>query len=775
MQEAIHKILKQRVFLPHENSWEDVSQRVSNIYPPIYEYLLNMDFIFSSPTLMNACTKERTGTLSSCFTMPAIGDSILEIGNSVTDCMVVTKSGGGIGIDLSTLRSSSESVKGIAGKKSSGPLSFLQLYNTVLHEVSQGGSRRGAGMALLDISHPNILDFINAKINLKDYKRFNLSIKIGNDFYDTLLATPDAHHYVKEVTTGKIYPLKDENGKEITVKELWDKILYNAWLMAEPGIFNKDIAFNRCSTNNLDRIVICNPCAEYVGIPGQSCSLGSINLSHLVENKKFNWEKFKDIIIKATKAINATIDVNNFPLKSIDKITKDIRPIGLGYMGLAHCLYKKGIAYNSREAFKFIKELTFFMTLTSMKTSVELAKEFGAYPKYDYDVFMKANSRFFDNNVFNSGVRDIDIEKLKRDIKKYGVRNSSFTAIAPTGTLSTYAETSSGVEPVFALSYYRKVENLQGTYDEIYTVDKVFKDYLEKKFDEKDIKKILKEVADANGSCQGCDLIPESDKKIFVTAHDLTPKEHLDVLGIVSAGVSLSVSKTINLPNEITVEEMGDIYLEAYKKGIIGVTVYRDGCREGILVHEKSVEALRPNTIIYSSSPKRPKELPCDVHRINAMIKNDKGEKVSENFILFVGLLDGKPYEFFVGRISDVNISKSITTGILIRVKSGQYAFKYDDEILVNDINKVFNSSDYETYSRLVSSLLRKGEHPKYVIEQLTKCPGSIVDFSKAVIRMLKKYIKNGEEASVCNSCGSKKIYIDGCKQCPSCGVSDCS
>jgi len=1263
MKDSLLKILKDRYFLSTESAWEDIAKRVSEIYPPIFDYINNMEFIPSSPTLMNANTKgERKGTLSSCFPMGKIDDSINGIFDAVKECAEVTKMGGGVGYDFSTLRSSQEGIKGIGGKNSSGPLPFINVFNSVLDGVQQGGVRRGAGMALLDITHPDILDFIDAKKNLNQFNRFNFSIKIGNDFYEKLEKTPDAIHIVKSIDKGTEFELHDKDWIPVTVKSLWDKILHSAWLVAEPGIFNKDTAYERCSVNNLSDTILSNPCftgdtlvavadgrnsvsikqlvdegvdipvytlnhkgeieikpfinprltqkqikvykvkfdsgleikctanhkflttegnfkeaidlkdgdsikninkhkmllteaypwmkktsgqdyfifenngkkkaehrivaeykinrklkfneivhhlnytgldnsidnllvmtnkehidfhkkdmmgsknsvfkikdkikwkqklseankglkngnsknisneeifniikefskntvgnyfsfqhwkklnlplintkkntyrlgsveeyciksgvefilgvqysklekqynnliinnfnfylnketkeflidrkceccgngfitdyehrqvtfcspsclhkyidkpfmfdkykfsnkylersnvkeriqntfdiikkykikkynnflkevkearniirnnnpfapsltyiqenlnklnsiediikvaennlknfkdkhglseicggfnhkvvsvsfygledvydgtvennhtilvggkefindfgkistewivtsqcAEFVNIPYTSCALGSIDLSKLVEYRKFNWEKFETLIIEATRFINATLDVNNYPLKHIKETTLDIRPIGLGFMGLAHCLFKKGIPYNSKEAITFAKDMMLYMTLCAMKESVEIAKKDGVYPEFNYDVFMKANERFFKHNIKN-----IDVKQLQKDIKKHGVRNSCFTSIAPTGTLSTLAETSSGVEPVFALSYMRKVEKLNKQYDILYINDSVFENYVNNNFTEKECEQIFKGVSENKGSCQKCDLIPIEYKKIFITAGDLNPQEHLDMLEVINQGVSLSVSKTINLPEKITQEEMGDIFIDAYKVGIIGTTIYRDSCREGILVHNKKTEINRPDEIVYMSAPKRPKEIECDVHRINAMIKDNKGEKVQERFIIFVGLLNNKPYEFFVGKIEDVNIPKNIETGTLVRVKSGQYAFKYEDEILIHDINKTFHSEEFSTFSRLVSSLLRHGGHPKYVIDQLGKCPGTIADFSKATIRMLKKYITDGEEADSCSVCGTKKIYEGGCKKCPICGVSDC-
>jgi len=765
MKESILKLLKDRYFLPNEDSWEQLAERVGKIYDPITEYVKNMMFVPSTPTLMNANTRgKRVGTLSSCFPMN-IEDSIEGIFDSLKEAALVTKYGGGVGYDFSNLRSEKEFVKGIGGRMSSGPLPFIKIFNEMLDGVQQGGSRRGAGMALLDIEHPSILAFIKEKQNLGTCNRFNFSIKVSDQFYKDLDKNPDKIHKVKLID-GKFVDLLDEIEKPVTVKQLWDLIIDCAWTTAEPGLFNRDIAFRQCTVTNIDKTVICNPCSEFSDIPYSSCNLGSINLSKLVFNGVFNWNVFSVLIGLATRFLDSVIDHNKFPIKKIEFITKKIRPLGLGFMGLAHCLYKMKIAYNSKEAYKFAETMSRYLTLRSMQESVELAKEAGtSYPAFDYDLFMTANKRFF----IEDKCQEIDVKKLVHDIKKFGIRNSSQTSIAPTGSISTICMVSGGMEPLFALTYARKIEKLNKEYDILYVSDPIFDEYLNENFTQEQKTKILQEVADDKGSCRKCKDIPEEWKKIFVVASDLNPIEHLDILQSVAINTSLSVSKTINLPNSCSKEEIGNVYREAHKRGVIGVTVYRDGCREGILVHNLKDEEI----INYHDAPKRPKSLPCHVYRISVF---NKVSQESEKWIVFVGLFKNHPYEVFAGKVELVDLMSSIEEGAITKVKSGIYQFEYNGEVLIKDIRSIFHSDVHEALTRLISSCLRHGVRPEFINEQLSKSDGNIVDFNKAIIRAFKKYIKEQETGQLCPKCNNKMIYAEGCVKClnPECGFAKC-
>jgi ribonucleoside-diphosphate reductase alpha chain len=759
MNKDIEKLLRDRYFLQTENTWDDVCERLKSLYPPMCEYLKDMKFIYSSPTLMNYCNNnERAGTLSSCFPM-YLEDSIEGIFDAIKEAALVTKAGGGVGYDFSVLRGSKENIKTL-NANSSGPVTFIEGFNGVLDMIRQGGKRRGAGAALLDITHPDIIEFINVKKDKNKLNRVNLSVKIPNVFYEKLKISPDAAHTVRNVMNNDEYELKNEEGEIITVKQLWNMLIDRAWESAEPGIFNSDIAFNQCTVTNVDKHVLINPCFEFVNIPYTACSLGSINLSKLVEGKKFDWEKFEDVIVHAVRALNTTIDKNKFPLKKIKEMTLKTRPIGLGYMGLAHALFKKEMPYNSERAIKFVEEMTRYLTLRAMRESVDLAKVFKAsYEAFDYDLFMKANERFFKYKH----CRNIDIEQLQKDIKKYGIRNSAFTAVAPTGTLSFISECSSGIEPVFALAYHRRIEVGNKEYETVYVADPVFEEYLSTNYTEEIKNNILKEVSENSGSCQKCKDIPKEMREIFVVANDLTPMEHLDILEVGCRNISMSVSKTVNVPEDIKKEELSTIFLAAHGKGIVGLTVYRQGSREGILLAGNTkVE----DAIVERDAPKRPKSLPCHVYKIT--VKGDQ-------WVVFVGLYKEHPYEVFAGKVNLVDIPSTIAEGVLTKVKSGTYVFEYNGEILIKDIAKIFESAEQEALTRMISTNLRHGTPVEFIIDQLSKSYGTIVDFNKAILRALKTYMKEKKLNKQCPSCGQTLMYKEGCIACIHCGWSKCA
>ena len=758
MNDNIMKLLKDRYFLKDEKNWEDIAKRVSFLYPDIYEEIKNMDFIPSTPTLLNANTAgERKGTLSSCFPMN-IGDSIEDIFNSLKEAAIVTKASGGVGFDYSFLRSSKENIESL-NRNSSGPLPFINIFDSMLDGIQQNGVRRGAGMALLSIEHPDILDFIKAKSNTNKFNRNNFSVSVSNKFYEELISSPNKIHLVK-LKNGSYIPLKDGEGKEVTVSQLWFLLMQNAWKTAEPGIMNYDIAWDRCSVKNVDNHVLSNPCNEFINIPYSSCNLGSINLSHLVEDKKFDWEKFSIIISKSVRFLNKVIDNNIFPIEKIKDVTLNIRPIGLGAMGLAHCLYKLEIPYNSKEAFEFTEKVFKYLTLKGMYESVRLAEEENkSYPKFDLNIFIKANKRFFNNEC----IYDLDTSKLKFDIEKNGIYNSCITSIAPTGSISTIAESSSGIEPVFALSYKRKIEKLNKEYDVMYITDKVFEKYLDNNYKEKK-EIILEEISNNKGSCQKSKYLTDKEKSIFVTASDISPKDHIEILSAVANNISLSVSKTINLPKDASIFDVENVYLESWKKGIIGVTLYRDGCREGILIHDdKNKEEIEYK----KDAKKRSKDIECDIYRIK--IKN-------EEFTVLVGIDNEtkKPYEIFVDN-NHVDVTQH-KKGIIRKEKKRHYNLIIGNKVVIENIAKSFNKI-YGTLTRIISMSLRHGIDLEYIIDQLLKSD-EFISFDKAIARVLKKYLEDGKivkKSMICTNCGSNDfIYSDSCPTCKNCSFSKC-
>jgi len=771
----IENILTERYYLKQEASWDQISKRLSEIHLPMYDYIQSRTFIPSTPTIMNLNTKgERNGTLSSCFIL-GVKDSIDDIMESMHEAALVTKASGGVGYDWSKLRGSNENVKSISAN-SGGVMSFIGIFDAVLDGVRQGGKRRGAGMSMLSIYHPDILKFIEAKALTKKkkrdddsdekYSRSNFSVRPDKKFYEVLKKTPDRIFKTRNVVDGKENVLKDDAGTEYTYKMLWDKIIHNAWDFAEPGIFNGELAVERCTCKHITDEVYSNPCSEYVHIPYTSCNLGSINLSHLVDldKKDINWKRLETITEEATIYLNGIIDNNSYPVQKIHDETHAVRPIGLGMMGLAHTFFKLGIGYDSDKACELTRNISKFITLVSMRRSMQLAKKLGkTYKYYNHDVFMDANKRFFTEDTFVG----IDIVQLKADIKKYGVHNSCFTSIAPTGTISYIADTSSGIEPVFGLVFTRKIEKENKTYEHVYIVDPVFEEFVETTY-QKDKDIIYHYVASHNGSCQGCPFLTKEEQVAFKVAGDITPMGHLKVLAEVANNISLSVSKTINLPNDCSEKELGDVFLKAQELGIIGVTVYRDGSRKGILVHETK------NKFVISKTQaiKRPKDVNGELHLFTIG---------KHKYYTAIGVDDeGNPYEVFTG-FNEGKKDEVFTEpekGIIRKMSRGDYIFIGEDKEKFSLTNGHSDDSA-DVITRSLSWGLRHGGGIEHAVHQIEKTSGPMTSFSKVLARTLKKYIKDNTLISgeTCPVCNSKLIRIEGCAKCssPTCGYSKCS
>ena len=778
MNESIMKVLRDRYFLRGEFTWEMLADRVGGIYTPATNLIREMKFIPSTPTLMNGNTKgQRLGGLSSCFPM-GIEDSIDGIFDSLKDAALVTKAAGGVGYNFSKLRSSKEEVGSLDGRTSTGPLPFMDMFNSMLDGIRQGGARRGAGMAMLDVHHPDILEFIDSKKNWQTERlsRFNISVRMTDEFYEKLDDTPDAPMIVRNVVDKKETELKDENGNIVTYKQLWDKIISMAHHCAEPGIFNSDIAYRQCSVTNYSTDVLANPCSEFSNIANSSCNLGSLNISKYVKKGEFDWGEFGTDIGIATRFLNAVIDVNTFPTDKIEKTTRAIRPIGLGVMGLAHALILMGIPYTSIEAKTFTSELIGYITLRSMKESIELAKVDGPYEAFDLDTFLKANDRFFFNNniLTETGkILDIDVNTILDDLQKYGVRNSCFTSIAPTGTISFIANVSGGIEPLFALAFARKIEkerdkNGNLVYDIAYMADEYFDKMLTEKYADSK-QEILKYTSEHKGSCQGCPLLSTEDQLLFKTAQDMKSVEHLDILEATARMTSLSVSKTINLPKTATVQEVADVYIDAYKRGIIGVTVYRDESRGGVLVH--SVED--GSKIEKHDAPKRPVELPAEMHQF---VVN------KQSYYVATGLMGSDLYEVFTGinhnDDGELYIPKSVKNGKLIKRSRGHYDFVTEDGTIYKMTNG-HSSAEADALTRSISTSLRHGVDISILVQQLEKTKGALNSFAKAITRTLKHYIADGTkvQGEKCPKCGADLVRIEGCKKCSNlidCGYSVC-
>ncbi|CAD5243302.1 adenosylcobalamin-dependent ribonucleoside-diphosphate reductase [Thermococcus camini] len=534
----------------------------------VEEYLRLMTgqvFMPNTPALINS--GRPLGMLSACFVVP-IEDDMESIMKAAHDVAMIQKMGGGTGINFSKLRPEGDFVGTTAGA-ASGPVSFMHLIDAVSDVIKQGGVRRGANMGILEVWHPDIEKFIHAKeknVGTNVLSNFNISVGIWADFWEAL-------------REGKRYPLINprtgERAKEIDPKSLFEELAFMAWAKADPGVVFFDVINKRnvLEPAKGEKIRATNPCGEEPLYDYESCNLASINLAKFVkydENGEpyFDWDEYAYVIQKVAKYLDNAIDVNKFPLPEIDRNTKLTRRIGVGMMGLADALFKLGIAYNSKEGYDFMRKATEYLTFYAYKYSVEAAKKRGPFPLYEESKYKDGElpvEGFYHREIWN-----LPWDELAEEIKKFGVRNGMVTTCPPTGSVSMIADTSSGIEPIFALVYKKSV-----TVGEFYYVDPVFESELKKRGLYSD--EILKKISDNYGSVQGLEEIPEEVQRVFVTSMDIHWLDHILAQANIQLWLTDSASKTINMPNDATVEDVKAAYLLAYKLGCKGITVYRDG------------------------------------------------------------------------------------------------------------------------------------------------------------------------------------------------------
>ncbi|NIM03910.1 vitamin B12-dependent ribonucleotide reductase [bacterium] len=497
-----------------------------------YKVMSNLEFIPNSPTLINAGT--RMGQLSACFVLP-VKDSMKSIFEAVKDMALIHQSGGGTGFSFSKLRPKGDLVKSTKGI-ASGPVSFMRVFDMATDIIKQGGRRRGANMGILRIDHPDILEFITAKTREGAFANFNLSVAITDKFMRLLEADKEYE---------LINPRTERPTRKLRAKDVFSLIVATAWKTGDPGLVFIDRINKKNPTSHIGVIESTNPCAEQPLLPYESCVLGSINLSKMVKEKKINWKKLREVIRTAIHFLDNVIDVNKYPLPSIERMTKGNRKIGLGVMGFAEMLIKIGIPYDSRDGIAIAEEVMRFISREAREKSKKLAKLRGVFLNFKGSIW---------------------------DKKKIRVRNACLTTIAPTGTISTIAGCSSGIEPLFAISYVRRI--LEGT--EFLESNGIFEEIaLDEGFYDK---KLMMEIA-KKGSIQHMKKIPQSVRRLFVTAFDISPEWHVRMQAAFQKYTDNAVSKTVNLPYEATVEEVEKVYKLAFQLGCKGVTVYRYGSK----------------------------------------------------------------------------------------------------------------------------------------------------------------------------------------------------
>ncbi|MBM7581687.1 ribonucleoside-diphosphate reductase alpha chain [Caldicoprobacter guelmensis] len=717
------KVLQKRYLAKDENgniieTVEDMFRRVARhvaqadkIYSPdadveaveeeFYNLMVNLEFMPNSPTLMNA--GRPLGQLSACFVLP-VPDSMEGIFDAVKHAALIHKSGGGTGFSFSRLRPKGSAVKSTGGV-ASGPVSFMKVFNAATEAVKQGGTRRGANMGILRVDHPDILEFIDCKKNNSDITNFNISVGITEAF-------------MRAVERGEDYDLIDpRTGKpagRLNAREVFDKIVENAWHNGEPGI----IFLDRLNRDNvlieLGEIESTNPCGEQPLLPYESCNLGSINLSRMVEevDGKYvvNYDKLGRVVDLAVHFLDNVIDVNKYPLPQIEEMTKGSRKIGLGVMGFADMLFKLGIPYNSDEAVELARQVMKFIQERSKEMSARLAEVRGVFP-------------FFEKSTLrHKGLR---------------LRNATTTTIAPTGTISIICGTTSGIEPLFAISFVRNVMDN----DQLVEVHPYFKEVAIKRGFYSD--QLMRKIA-ARGSIQGMEEIPEDVRRVFVTAHDVSPEYHVRMQAAFQEYTDNAVSKTVNFPNSATVEDVRKVYWLAYELGCKGVTIYRDGSREGQVLSVK---------------PKEDK--PLEEKPIEDKPKIDKKDEKKDK----TGSLTEKIYS----RIKEQAENKQpkitprprpdVTMGFTEKVRIGcgnlYITVNYDDQGICEVFTNLGRAggcpSQSEATSRLISIALRSGMDVDTIIEQLKgiRCHSTlrqkglkVLSCPDAIGRVLEKVVK---------------------------------
>ena len=539
-----------------------------------YELMVSQDFLPNSPTMMNA--GGRLGQLSACFVL-GMPDDMAGIMKSTSDAALIFKSGGGVGINYSDLREEGEIVASTSGV-ASGPVSFMNIINSVTEVVKQGGKRRGANMGIMEVWHPDIEKFVTNKTEPGILENFNVSVGVWKDFWDVLVNSDDGKYTLR-------CPRDNSPAREINAHHLIDLIAQSAWKSAEPGL----IFFDNINKNNVfakargQLLRATNPCGEQSLYPYESCNLGSINLANLVKRTadgqyEFDWQRYEETVRKTTRYLDNIIDVNLYPIPEIDKASKESRRIGLGVMGVADLLYKLRIPYNSKEGYDFQLKLAEALTYYSMEESVALAKSRGKF-------VLCSNTEYPEGKIPVSGYyekpkeeQSYDWDALIAKIQKYGIRNVLTTTVAPTGTLSMLADCSNGMEPNFALVFEKRV-----TVGRFFYTNKIFKEVLKENNLYSD--ELLAKIADNYGSVKGIPEIPDWIQNIFVTAMDIHWSDHIMAQAVWQDWISNAIAKTINMPNDVSVEDVKAAYLLSHELGLKGITVYRDGSRHKQVLH----------------------------------------------------------------------------------------------------------------------------------------------------------------------------------------------
>lgn len=722
----------------NEETFDQWLDRVSGKDERVKDLIVKKKFLFGGRTLSNRGLN--SGSYSNCYSSGFVEDDLLAIMQVNTNLAMTYKAQGGQGVSLSKIRPKGTLIGG--RYESDGIVPIMEMYNRTTESIMQGGSRKGALMLSIDITHKEAETFINIKSDGTRINKANLSLEIDDEFMSIVKESYKTNTEIPLYVT-RFYGSQKIEYKIIPII-LYKQLIKQAHLSAEPGVLFVDKFRNYNLMEFCDdyQIETCNPCGEQPLPKNGACNLGSINISKYVispftENPFFDEESFIEDVEIAVEALDDLIDENlpNHALEAQRQMSKDYRNIGLGLMGVADALIKLGIRYGSNNSYKFIAWITRIMLRQAVIKSSKLARDKGTFPKY--------NSKVFKANILTQIFTPEEIKELEL----FGLRNCSLLSIAPTGTLGTMLNISTGIEPNFAISFQRTTEALGS---------------------EKQTFDVYCGIAQEYKNMTGNTTFPD----YFVTSHDINWKERILFQSAAQQFIDTAISSTINLHKDIKLEEVEELYLFAWENGLKGVTIYRDGSRDGILTLEKQ-EKKDDNFFI------RPEVLPAKVMHF----KNN-----NEQWIAFVGEKDGQPFEIFTGP-ADIElfpIPKSIEEGEIIKVKvpgkDTRYDFRYTDSYgyqnTLGGLSRCFDK-EYWNYARLVSGMLRQQVNIVSIVEIVDGMhtnSESLHSWKNGIIRALKTFIPDGTKSSkTCPDCNQPLIYVGGCNQCPSCGWSKCS
>jgi len=676
-----------------------------------YGMMASFDFMPNSPTLMNA--GRELGQLSACFVLP-VGDSIEEIFDAVKFTAMIHKSGGGTGFSFSRLRPANDLVLTTTGI-SSGPISFMRVFDTATETIKQGGTRRGANMGILRVDHPDIMNFIMCKADQKQFNNFNISVGLTEKF-------------MQAVERDEEYDLYNPRDKKkcgtMNARKVYQRIVNQAWENGEPGIIFLDRLNRDNPTPHVGEIESTNPCGEQPLLPYESCNLGSINLGRFIKDGAIDWARLKEVIHSAVHFLDNVIEANKYPLQQIHDMTHANRKIGLGVMGWADMLIMLDIPYNSDEAVKLGTKVMQFINDEGHAASRELGQQRGAFPNFKGSIFDKKGA--------------------------LPQRNATVTTIAPTGTISIIAGASSGVEPLFAVCFQRRqLDTIM--YETNPLFEKIAK---ERGFWSEEV---LRSISENHGSVQGIDEIPADVQRAFITAHDISPEDHIQMQAAFQLHTDNAVSKTVNFPNSASVEEVEKVYMLAYKTGCKGVTIYRDGSRDEQVLStaKKEEKAAVASVPVEDEKHAVKRERPKALKGWTYQMQTGCGP-------LYVTVNEDKTglFELFT------------TMG-----KAGGCA-----------------ASQSEAIGRMVSLAWRSGVQARQVIKQLLgiscHCPtgfgdNRILSCADAVAKAIQAHmLANGydlnaetalQERGACPECGGTVEHEGGCMVCHCCGYSECA